>query len=82
MESFNNYKVRIAKTLLDLSPERSTAGAPVKLTGEDFWFYVTPVSLRYMDLYAVIYLDAYIPIISSTNNAMAWIFMLSGNSDP
>lgn len=82
VESFNNFKVRIAKKKLYLIQEFCTEEDSVKLTGDDFKIYFNPQTMRDMDLDVAIDLDAYSPLIRATNNDMAWQMMVSGKMDP
>ena len=82
VESFNNFKVRVAKKKLYLIQEFCTAADSVKLTGDDFEIHFNPETMRDMDLDVAIDLDAYSPIIRATNNDMAWNFMTCGKMDP
>ena len=82
VESFNNFKVRIAKKKLYLIQEFCTSADSVKLTGDDFETHFNPETMRDMDLDVSIDLDAYSPLIRNANNDMAWQMMVSGKMDP
>ena len=82
VESFNNFKVRIAKKKLYLIQEFCTSADSVKLTGDDFETHFNPETMRDRDLDVSIDLDAYSPLIRNANNDMAWQMMVSGKMDP
>ena len=82
VESFNNFKVRVAKKKLYLIQEFCTDADSVKLTGDEFEIHFNSETMRDMDLDVAIDLDAYSPIVRATNNDMAWNFMTSGKMDP
>lgn len=82
VESFNSFKVRIAKKKLYLIQEFCTEHDSVKLTGDDFSIYFNPETMRDMDLDVAIDLDAYSPLIRDANNDMFWQLMTSGKMDP
>ena len=82
VESFNNFKVRVAKKKLYLIQEFCTDADSVKLTGDEFEIHFNPETMRDMDLDVSIDLDAYSPLIRAANNDMAWQMMVSGKMDP
>ena len=82
VESFNNFKVRVAKKKLYLIQEFCTDADSVKLTGDEFEIHFNSETMRDMDLDVSIDLDAYSPLIRAANNDMAWNFMTSGKMDP
>ena len=81
VESFNSFKLREAKKKIYLIQEFCDEHDSVKLTGDNYFTYFNPETMRDMDLDVAMDLDSYSAVIRDQINDLLYQLMMQGKID-